>query len=233
MTLRWGESPAVGSFFLGEVPMGQRRLLSGLFTVLWSSCAWADPGSPASFQVLPWNGSPAAFSLTFDDGDPSHLDVAVPELDKRGLKGTFFLIANQLPREEEWRKLPAAGHEIGNHSLDHKHAGELDKEGEKSQVSGAKAVLQKKFGLQVHTFAYPFVEITPGLKEWCQRTHLLARGGGGGDQVMVPSVEPDWMNVPSRTTRTALEPALYDQWMDEGLQRGGWTVLMIHGLEGG
>ena len=110
MTLRWGESPAVGSFFLGEVPMGQRRLLSGLFTVLWSSCAWADPGSPASFQVLPWNGSPAAFSLTFDDGDPSHLDVAVPELDKRGLKGTFFLIANQLPREEEWRKLPAAGH---------------------------------------------------------------------------------------------------------------------------
>jgi hypothetical protein len=76
------------------------------------------------------------------------------------------------------------------------------------------------------------VEITPGLKDWVQRTHLLARGGGGSDPVMVPSLEPDWMNVPSRTTKTALEPALYDEWMDEGLKRGGWTVLMIHGLEG-
>jgi len=192
-----------------------------------------EEGPAPKLGVLPWKGHAAAFSLTFDDGDPSHLDVAVPELDQRGMKGTFFVIANQIVREEEWRKLPVSGHEIANHSLDHKHAKELDPEGEKSQVLGAKNVLQKKFGIPMSTFAYPFVEITPGLKVWVQKTHLLGRGGGWGrDPILTVDQEPDWWDLPSRTTMTDLPLSVYEQWVEEGSRRGGWTVLMIHGLEG-
>jgi len=63
-----------------------------------------------------------AISLTFDDGLPSQLKVAVPLLDKYGLRGTFYVV----PRGDDWsdrlaawRKVAELGHEIGNHSLSH------------------------------------------------------------------------------------------------------------------
>jgi peptidoglycan-N-acetylglucosamine deacetylase len=63
-----------------------------------------------------------AVSLTFDDGLPSQLRVAIPMMEEHGLRGTFYLS----PRGQEWRTelqpwipVAQAGHEIGNHSLSH------------------------------------------------------------------------------------------------------------------
>ncbi len=192
---------------------------------------FAGLGDLPDLKVAPWNGHLAALSMTFDDGDPSHLDVAVPELEKRKMKATFFLIANQIVRKDEWRKLPSLGHEIGNHSLDHKHVNEFKEGDEKSQVLGARNVLQKEFGVPLLTFAYPFTETSPTLTEWVGKTHLLGRGGYG-NYVMKPDLEPDWLNIPARVTMTDLDLPAYQQWIDEDLAQGAWTVLMIHGLEG-
>ena len=75
-------------------------------------------------QKFRWNGdTKAAVSLTFDDGMPSHIDTAVPLLEKYGLRGTFYITANG---EDDGRKALArfrpafeAGNEIGNHSIHH------------------------------------------------------------------------------------------------------------------
>ena len=194
---------------------------------------WAGPVFP-NLKVVPWNGHKAATSLTFDDGDPSHLDVVVPELDRRHLHGTFFLIANHIERKDDWRKILASGHGIGNHTLDHKHANELTPGDEESQVSGALHVLQKEFGVTVYTFAYPFCEISPGLRNWVEKTHLLARGGGGrGTKFEItPDEEPDWLNIPARATMTDLPLSTYQKWIKTDYKKGGWLVWMIHGLEG-
>jgi peptidoglycan/xylan/chitin deacetylase (PgdA/CDA1 family) len=184
-----------------------------------------------AMKVSPWNGYKGATSLTFDDSDPSHLDVAIPELTARKMRGTFNLIANRTDRKDDWRKMLASGHEVGNHTLDHKHANELTPKDEKAQVVGAQNVLQKEFGVPVLTFAYPFTEVTPGLKKQLEETHLLARGGWG-TYVMKPDVEPDWMNIASRATMTDNPVSIYQQWVDEAVQQGGWFVWMVHGLEG-
>jgi peptidoglycan/xylan/chitin deacetylase (PgdA/CDA1 family) len=188
--------------------------------------------SSATLQVVPWNGHKAATSLTFDDGDPSHLDVVVPELNKRHLHGTFFLIANKIDRKDDWRKILADGHEIGNHTLDHKHANELTPQDEEAQVVGAQNVLQKEFGIAIYSFAYPFVEISPGLKAQVAKTDFLARGGYAASYEITPDQDPDWANIPSRTTMTAFPFDTYQQWIDADVQKGGWLVWMIHGLEG-
>jgi len=200
---------------------------------LWlmaAACLGASTSLPG-LAVVPWNGHKAATSLTFDDSDSSHLDVAVPELDKRKMRGTFYLIANKTDRKDEWRKILASGHEIGNHTLDHKHPTELDSKGEEAQVSGARNVLQKEFGVPVLTFAYPFVEYTSGLKSWVEKTHLLARGGNSS-YIVNAEQEPDWWDIPSQTTKSNLAFKDYQSWMDEDLKTGGWLVWMIHGLEG-
>ena len=184
----------------------------------------------SSIHVLPWNGYKGAVSLTFDDGEPVHLDVAVPELNQRHLRATFFLIVNRLPRPEEWKKVAAEGHEIGSHSLDHKHISELSPADEIQQVQEARARLQTGLSVPALAFAYPFVEISPGLKAAVGKFHFLARGGGG-PPYLKPDAQPDWLNIPSQITLTATPLAVYQGWIDTALKDGAWTVFMIHSIE--
>jgi peptidoglycan-N-acetylglucosamine deacetylase len=106
-------------------------------------------GQAASVKVLPWNNHRAAVSLTFDDARPVHLDVAIPELNKRHLRATFFVIVSKLTRLDEWRKAQSEGHEIGNHSVSHEHAAELTKAGEELQVEDAKKFLDSNFKSEI------------------------------------------------------------------------------------
>ncbi len=209
-------------------------ILSSLFVALicLSACPAAASVEPPRLSVLPWNGAPAAISLTFDDGDPSHLDTAIPELDSRDWKATFFLIANKVDRVGEWKMVFANGHELGNHSLDHGHATGLSSKEEKNQVVGARNRLALAFGVPVRVFAYPFVEITPGLKKRVEETHLGGRGGFGSTYYYQAGDNPDWANLTSRTTKTADTPETHRAWLKETLDAKAWTLLMIHGLEG-
>jgi len=191
--------------------------------------AIAQTPAPAP-RVLAWDGHKGAVSLTFDDGEPVHLDIAIPELNQRHLRGTFFLIANKVPRLDEWKKVPAEGHEIGSHSLDHKHAAELSPADEVEQVQDARSRLEAALPAQVLTFAYPFADISPGLKAAAGKFHFLARGGGGAPYLK-PEAQPDWLNIPSQVTLTATPLAVYRDWIDTALKEGAWTVFMIHSIE--
>ena len=211
----------------------KKAVLTSLALFVWAALAQAQTNLVLP-KVAPWNGHKAAVSLTFDDSDPSHLDVVIPELNRRGLHGTFFLIANRTDRKDEWRQALKAGHELANHTLDHLHANQLNPGQEESQVSGAQAVLQKTFGIPVLTFAYPYTEVSPGLLKWVQQDCFIARGGYGdnGGYYMKPESEPDWFNIPSQMTMTASPFSLYQGWIDQDFAAGAWMVFMIHGLEG-
>ena len=124
--------------------------------------------TPAS-KVLPWNNHPAAVSLTFDDSRPVHLEIVIPELNKRHLHATFFLIVSKTTRLDDWRKAQAQGYEIGNHTVCHEHATDLTKEAEELQVEDAKNFLDSNFKSNILTFAYPYNEVSPGLRFWVRR----------------------------------------------------------------
>ena len=209
-----------------------KKIILAALLLFTAASAQAQSVLPA-VSVAPWNGHKAAVSLTFDDSDPSHLDVAIPELNQRGLHGTFFLIVNRTDRKDEWRKAMEQGHELGNHTLDHDHASDLTPAQEESQVEGAQAVLRKTFGIPIYSFAYPYTEISPGLRKWVGQTSFIARGGyGDGNYYMKPETEPDWLNIPSQMTQTDTPFTTYKNWLDRDFQSGAWMVFMIHGLEG-
>lgn len=102
--------------------------------------AWADnpdvnlynqeglPASPFELAIegaeaTPlWQGKKAAVVLTYDDALNVHLDNAIPELEARGLRGTFYLSAyspGSKNRLSDWRRAARRGHELGNHTLYH------------------------------------------------------------------------------------------------------------------
>jgi len=68
------------------------------------------------------NGAKTAICLTYDDALDGQLDIAIPQLDSAGLKGTFFLTGSSsclYRRLNDWRKAAKNGHELGNHTLFH------------------------------------------------------------------------------------------------------------------
>jgi peptidoglycan/xylan/chitin deacetylase (PgdA/CDA1 family) len=186
----------------------------------------------STLKVLPWNNHEAALSLTFDDSRAVHLDVVAPELHKRHLRATFFLIVSKTTRLEDWRRLQFQGHEIGNHSVSHEHATDLNKAGEELQVEDAKNFLDSNFKSEIITFAYPYTEVSPGLLYWVRRYDFAARGGrGDGTLVYIKSdVQPDWYNLPSQPSYTKYDAATYRGWIDKDLSLKAWTTLQIHGI---
>lgn len=66
-------------------------------------------------------GVEAAVSLTFDDGMKSQREVGVPLLNRYGICATFYVN----PRDDyaamldAWRGAVEAGHELGNHTVNH------------------------------------------------------------------------------------------------------------------
>ncbi|PYT52760.1 MAG: hypothetical protein DMG46_26200 [Acidobacteria bacterium] len=185
-----------------------------------------------TLQVLPWNGHSAAVSLTFDDARPVHLDVAVPELNKRHLRATFFVTVSKLTRLDDWRNAQAQGHEIGNHSVSHEHPARLSNEGEEIQVEDAKQFLDSNFHSDVITFAYPYMEISPGLLFWVRKYDFAARGWPIDPKLLYvrPDVEPDWYNLPGQPIFTKYDVGTYRGWIDKAISLHAWTTFQLHGI---
>lgn len=72
------------------------------------------------------DGRCGAFTMQFDDSMTSQAEFAIPEMNKRGLVGTFF-VNPALDRYQEhletWEKVcPQYGHELANHTMHHQGA---------------------------------------------------------------------------------------------------------------
>ena len=103
---------------------------SGFGTLVMSLLAWAfcsiglNATEVSDTSVLKWkDGKQAVFVLSFDDSCPSHLDSAIPELEKRGLVGNFYVVTGQgfyPARKMEWEtaaKKPSVA--LANHTFTH------------------------------------------------------------------------------------------------------------------
>jgi peptidoglycan-N-acetylglucosamine deacetylase len=91
--------------------MSRTGLLGLLFTL-----GVAQAQSPIDWPA----GKTSAIVLTYDDALKSQLDVALPQLARARLKGTFFLDGDLTPDDMlRWRAVARAGHELGNHSVFH------------------------------------------------------------------------------------------------------------------
>jgi peptidoglycan/xylan/chitin deacetylase (PgdA/CDA1 family) len=137
--------------------------------LLWAGAAGAQtPATARGEDGFRWReGARAAVSLTFDDARPSQVDVGLPIFDRHGVKVTFFLVpSNAEQRLAGWRQAAAAGHEIGNHSLDHPCTGnfawarpqaleDYTLERMRQQMLGANARLRELLGVTPEVFAYP------------------------------------------------------------------------------
>ena len=98
--------------------------------------------------------------ITFDDGMLSQYTYAKPILDKYNFKATFYIICNNVDKENRmnWNNihiLEEEGHEIGSHSMSHKKLSKLSEDEIKYEIIESKRCLQVN-GFDVTSFSFPY-----------------------------------------------------------------------------
>jgi peptidoglycan/xylan/chitin deacetylase (PgdA/CDA1 family) len=116
-----------------------------------------------------WAGRTAV--ITFDDGYVDNL-AACEELQKRGMRATWFIVSGSIGREPAWpadgrpagrllnedelRVMRANGMEIGSHTLNHARLTEIDDASLRLDLCDSKSALESIVGASVTSFAYPY-----------------------------------------------------------------------------
>lgn len=75
---------------------------------------------PQLIWEIPSTESPVVY-LTFDDGPHPEISIWVAnELEKRGLKGSFFCVGDNVRKyPETFQEIVSRGHQVGNHTMHH------------------------------------------------------------------------------------------------------------------
>jgi peptidoglycan/xylan/chitin deacetylase (PgdA/CDA1 family) len=99
--------------------------------------------------------------ITFDDGNASDLEEALPALRERGLTATFFVVAGRLGEPtfldaDGVRELAAAGMSIGCHGMEHRPWRGLDANALREELVEAKRVLEAVVERPITEAACPF-----------------------------------------------------------------------------
>ncbi len=192
--------------------------------------------TPGSTTICRWKSNKrAAYSIGGDDSLRSQLFFAIPEMDKRGLRGTWWVnpgrggpvnYKNQDDAWAEcwiacydlWKAAAAHGHDFGNHTLHHLGAAtlaEADQEiGQTAEAIWAANPLQR---LQL------FLKgggTTWGISDQ-QLAELLRKydcvpGRGGGIE------DPTWELDPDKATLTG--------YIDAAIQEESWHLVGFHGI---
>jgi peptidoglycan/xylan/chitin deacetylase (PgdA/CDA1 family) len=100
-------------------------------------------------------------NLSFDDGNWSDVNTALPELLARGLTATFFIVPGWLGEpgfmsKQDLREIVAAGMPVGNHGLQHHNWTTLEPSRLEHETTQGRRLLEELSGSEVNTLAIPF-----------------------------------------------------------------------------
>jgi peptidoglycan/xylan/chitin deacetylase (PgdA/CDA1 family) len=139
---------------------------------------WGYVGLRLSDLIDAWEGKttlPAKpVVITFDDGYASVLEHAATILFEVGFKATVFVVTSCCGRENDWpsqpagiprlpmlswsalKELPAAGLEVGAHTMTHPPLTRLSSREAAREIVGSKQTLEDRLARAVDVFAYPY-----------------------------------------------------------------------------
>ena len=119
---------------------------------LYSNRLWSGPASERKI------------SLTFDDGPvPGITDWVLAELEKRGLKATFFMVGDNVRKHPALaQSVLAAGHQLGNHTYHHLSGWKTSTQTYLNDVASCDAILADIVGETPRFFRPPYGWMSPG-----------------------------------------------------------------------
>jgi peptidoglycan-N-acetylglucosamine deacetylase len=207
--------------------------------------------TPAIASGFDWPaGRKAAIVLTYDDALTSQLDIAAPQLDAAGLRGTFFLNGVFAPADvARWRRLSAEGHELGNHSMFHpcpraafamepQYGSEIYSiTGMLREIGAMNTLLFAIDGHERRTYSVPCSITLAGGVDYTDALRAsglirFVRSGVPRDAVVSGPAALDPFRVPSRSFPESATAADLIAYVQDVQRSGGMGVFMFHGVGG-
>ncbi len=196
-----------------------------------------------------WRGKKTAVVITYDDAINEHLDNAIPVLDSLGLKATFYITAfsnSMQNRLSDWKKLPANGHELGNHTLFHPCLGGAGREWVSKEYDMNNYSVRRMVDETRMTNLF-----LQSIDNKTKRTFAFTCGDMKiGDSSFINGMKNDF--VAARAVRNEMhkinEVDLYNtdcymvnnhsyeqmkEWVDKAVQTNSLLVILFHGVGGG
>jgi peptidoglycan/xylan/chitin deacetylase (PgdA/CDA1 family) len=185
----------------------------------------------AFHQVTPWRDNKAgAVSLTFDDNNDVQLSFAVPSMEIRGFRGTFFLVTGGIWDWTPWVAAAVSGHELGSHSVTHPDLTTLSLADAKAQIESSKAVIESKLGGdKCVSFAYPYGAWNDTIKALTQSAgYISARAVGCG----LNGPPYNFYNLYACYPEAGVNLDQMKAWADMAVQQGKWLLTLFHYFDG-
>jgi peptidoglycan-N-acetylglucosamine deacetylase len=135
-----------------------------------------NSGSPNSKQI----------ALTFDDGPhPKYTLKVLDDLRERKIKATFFVLGNRV-KQYPWvvRQTIAEGHEIGNHTFDHRFLTAMSNDLIEKEILDTQREIKTATGYETRLFRPPYGAFRQSARQIFHNLNLI---------IVLWSVDPqDW-----------------------------------------
>jgi peptidoglycan/xylan/chitin deacetylase (PgdA/CDA1 family) len=219
------------------VGINRRFFILGCITASFVGCSRSVRGWPKGYV-----------SLTYDDGLSSQLDIAAPQLERAGFRGTFYLTwDNMKDRAADWAALARRGHELANHSVSHPcDLQDQSVDGFKArEIDPMQAWLRHVEGpKRSRDYAYPCDVTNLGRGSPNQQADTYARLLQSSGILRArtsegPPNSPQWTkDAPYRLQAFAFgydakgSPSVID-YLAQAIKGGRWAILVFHELGAG
>jgi peptidoglycan/xylan/chitin deacetylase (PgdA/CDA1 family) len=236
------ETARAGSYSDLKISGMKKLLIAGIL------CYGILQNTSAQFNQA-WQGRKCAVVLTYDDAINQHLDNALPVLDSLGLKATFYVTgfaSSMQARLNEWKKLPAKGHELGNHTLFHPCAGGENRGWVKDEYELRKYTVQRMVdetrmanlflqaldGKTKRTFAFTCGDMKIADSSFIQvmKDDFLAARAVRPQMHRINEV--DLLNVDCYMVNGETGAQMID-WAKKAMETNSLLVIVFHGVGGG
>jgi peptidoglycan/xylan/chitin deacetylase (PgdA/CDA1 family) len=174
-------------------------------------------------------------SLSFDDGWKVTYENASPLFRECGVKTSHYIISGTLDDEQfprymnldQVRQLEKEGHEIGCHTVSHKHL--LD---ESQSIIEEEIFLSLKYlrnqGLHIETFAYPYGQYDDRVLDVAEKAEFK------GARSTIPGFNDkrtDPFLLKCQAVKVDTKLAEIVEWIDHARTHKVWLILMFHQID--
>jgi len=177
----------------------------------------------------------ASVVLTFDDWSAGHPAIVVPELKKRNMNATFFVVSSIVTNWSSIVNASKDGNEIGNHTKTHPDISKLTDAQLDAEVKFADSVINKNVPTQkISTFDYPFGSYSASSINYLKKMNYLgARGvfasSGNYNYNFAPSID-DYFKVLTVGMTSNYTITSYGSELKNIIKGGGMLTILYHSV---
>jgi len=179
----------------------------------------------------------AAVTFTFDDAYLNHFKIAMPMLEQRGFRGTFYVVTSrvgdgQTPVWDTLAAIAAKGHEIGSHTVNHALMATIypsNKDSSKMELDSSKRRIDRHiFPEKCETMCWPGGSVNYQSTVLGSQYYISCRGSG---YILQPNIPYDFYNVYSKGPYSDTTSQIMNGWVDQVITKKGWLIDRIHGID--